>query len=46
VYVLLNVLVGRGDALPTKWRHRGVRTGEYPVAEVVDLVRYLEESTP
>jgi len=42
-FFLMNVIVGRGDAPPSKWRHQGILNYEYDIRDLVCLMQHLRE---
>lgn len=44
-FFLMNVICGRGDGVPNKWRHIGILKGEYTIDEIVAVVYYLWRSS-
>jgi cytochrome c2 len=42
-FFLMNVIVGRGDAPPSKWRHQGILNYEYDMRDLVCLMQHLRE---
>ena len=40
-FFLANLVAGRGDAAPTRWRHEGLRSQELGVAELLAVLEHL-----
>jgi len=43
-FFLANLVVGRGDAPPTRWRHEGLRSKELGVVELLAVLGYLRSA--